>query len=445
MFNNSRSHSSQSSSRDCTPDPNHDYTATQKELILLCMPSKSGNELAQLRSHLAASVDDHSHVVTHLKRRLDDLENQSNNPRKRGRRARNHRTNDDDIPSERCVRQTGRKFVLICGLWLRLDDDDAESFLKAALDDDYDPELRFNSDDDIRQGQLRELLDILPNDLETFRSREWFANAMSGASDDDEDRDGDGDDNQGGYEAATTNAKTQTSSRDDFYTPEQSPQPTTKADLGSATVLRSPADTDSTTPCPLRCDGCGIEAEEGDDDPNEVQCEKCRLWSHTACLDKDVDWDDPDVRFVCTICETNHEDPLGLFKVGEIVMLPNPFAKDEWRPTAYAGIPLGLRATTHAVQEPEDDFSTYLLVPTTYKTREFCQEISAIQLEPSQVGKVILPSYANPYPLSAHENPQLSSLFALAITPLAKILAEFNTKNAVIDSYTQFFGRASIS
>jgi two-component SAPR family response regulator len=41
--------------------------------------------------------------------------------------------------------------------------------------------------------------------------------------------------------------------------------------------------------------------------------------------------------------------------------------------------------------------------------------------------------------LSAHENPQLSSLFALAITPLAKILAEFNTKNAVIDSYTQFF------
>ncbi|KAJ7241794.1 hypothetical protein C8J57DRAFT_1726531 [Mycena rebaudengoi] len=87
----------------------------------------------------------------------------------------------------------------------------------------------------------------------------------------------------------------------------------------------------------------------------------------------------------------------------------------------------------------EDDFSTYLLVPTTYKTREFCQEISAIQLEPSQVGKVILPSYANPYPLSAHENPQLSSLFALEITPLAKILAEFNTKNAVIDSYTQFF------
>jgi hypothetical protein len=213
-------------------------------------------------------------------------------------------------------------------------------------------------------------------------------------------------------------------SRDDFYTPEQSPQPTTKADLGSATVLRSAADTDSITPCPLRCDGCRVEAEEGDDDPNEVQCEKCRLWSHTACLDKDVDWDDPDVRFVCTICETNHEDPLGLqvpsnfsfypynsnqrdfsFKVGEIAMLPNPFAKDEWRADSVRWYPA--RFTRHYARRSgtrmeykfeflscnnfadqkrqEDDFSTYLLVPTTYKAREFCQEISAIQLEPSQV------------------------------------------------------------
>ncbi|KAJ7277621.1 hypothetical protein C8J57DRAFT_1503465 [Mycena rebaudengoi] len=66
-----------------------------------------------------------------------------------------------------------------------------ESFLKAAVDDDYDPELRFNSDDDIRQGQLRELLDILPNDLKTFRSREWFVSAFM-------DGDSDCDDNQGG-------------------------------------------------------------------------------------------------------------------------------------------------------------------------------------------------------------------------------------------------------
>jgi hypothetical protein len=184
---------SQSSSRQQTPDPDQDFTATQKQLILLCTPRKSGNELAQvcssafhfgwsdstqLRARLCASVDDHDRAVTNLKRRLEDAENQSNNPRKRGRRARNHRAQDDEVSSEIRVRQTGRKFVLICGLWLRLDDADLEAFLKTPLDDDYDPELRFSSDDDIRQGQLRELLDILPTDLAPFMSREWFAKAV---------------------------------------------------------------------------------------------------------------------------------------------------------------------------------------------------------------------------------------------------------------------------
>ncbi|KAJ7292181.1 hypothetical protein C8J57DRAFT_1589382 [Mycena rebaudengoi] len=168
---------SQSFSRQQTPDPDQDFTATQKQLILLCTPRKSGNELAQLRARLCASVDDHDRAVTNLKRRLEDAENQSNNPRKRGRRARNHRAQDDEVSSEIRVRQTGCKFVLICGLWLRLDDADLEAFLKTPLDDDYDPELRFSSDDDIRQGQLRELLDILPTDLAPFMSREWFAKA----------------------------------------------------------------------------------------------------------------------------------------------------------------------------------------------------------------------------------------------------------------------------
>ncbi|KAJ7274739.1 hypothetical protein C8J57DRAFT_1312634 [Mycena rebaudengoi] len=154
---------SQSSSRQQTPDPDQDFTATQKQLILLCTPRKSGNELAQvcssafhfgwsdstqLRARLCASVDDHDRAVTNLKRRLEDAENQSNNPRKRGRRARNHRAQDDEVSSEIRVRQTGR-----------------------------------NSDDDIRQGQLRELLDILPTDLAPFMSREWFAKALSDGMD----------------------------------------------------------------------------------------------------------------------------------------------------------------------------------------------------------------------------------------------------------------------
>ncbi|KAJ7229380.1 hypothetical protein C8J57DRAFT_1251978 [Mycena rebaudengoi] len=45
---------------------------------------------------------------------------------------------------------------------------------------------------------------------------------------------------------------------------------------------------------------------------------------------------------MCTICETNHEDPLGLnqrdfsFKVGEIVMLPNPLRRTNGRLTVHS-------------------------------------------------------------------------------------------------------------
>jgi hypothetical protein len=67
------------------------------------------------------------------------------------------------------------------------------------------------------------------------------------------------------------------------------------------------ADTNSTTPCPVFCEGCGMQDPDGDDDPEEVQCEKCRLWAHIGCLATDVDWNDPDVEFVCKRCRV---DPL---------------------------------------------------------------------------------------------------------------------------------------
>jgi hypothetical protein len=40
--------------------------------------------------------------------------------------------------------------------------------------------------------------------------------------------------------------------------------------------------TDSTTPCPVFSQGCGMQEAEGDDHPNEVQCKECRLWAHIA-------------------------------------------------------------------------------------------------------------------------------------------------------------------
>jgi hypothetical protein len=108
---------------------------------------------------------------------------------------------------------------------------------------------------------------------------------------------------------AFSSSPTPEASLDDFYPPEQSPQ---AAERTAHSVFQSPADKDSTTPCPVRWDGCGLEAPDGDEDPNEVQCEGCRFWSHMACLEKDINWEDRDVRFVCSRCEVNHDDPLGL-------------------------------------------------------------------------------------------------------------------------------------
>ncbi|KAJ7883765.1 hypothetical protein B0H13DRAFT_2667116 [Mycena leptocephala] len=62
---------------------------------------------------------------------------------------------------------------------------------------------------------------------------------------------------------------------------------------------------DSTTPCLVFCEGCGMQEAEGDDDPNEVQCKACGLWAHIACLASDVDWDDPEVDFICKRCRDN--------------------------------------------------------------------------------------------------------------------------------------------
>lgn len=84
-----------------------------------------------------------------------------------------------------------------------------------------------------------------------------------------------------------------------FYTPEQSPAPPPDNALNAA-ANTGPAETDSNTPCPVFC-YCGVQEPEGDDDPDEVQCEKCKYWSHFRCY-PGVNWNDPQNRFICRRC-----------------------------------------------------------------------------------------------------------------------------------------------
>ncbi|KAJ7677290.1 hypothetical protein B0H17DRAFT_1207204 [Mycena rosella] len=69
------------------------------------------------------------------------------------------------------VTSLGRRFVLLKGLWIKT------AVFGATLDDDYDPQKRF--DREKVQGQLRDLLDILPDRLKGQIMQEgWFRRAF---------------------------------------------------------------------------------------------------------------------------------------------------------------------------------------------------------------------------------------------------------------------------
>ncbi|KAJ6611620.1 hypothetical protein B0H10DRAFT_2192856 [Mycena sp. CBHHK59/15] len=203
-----------------------------------------------------------------------------------------------------------------------------------------------------------------------------------------------------------------------------SPLPTPKEIIH--TPVPSPAKTDSTTPCPLWCE-CGTKKPEGDNDPDEVQCRLCGWWSHTG------------------------------FEPGDIIMMPNPRAPD-WTASDVLWYPAKfikryersaktkreykfewLDCNDYSVHEPDDSVAPFLLVQTYYQSRAYCTEIMDVTLTPEKVGKIRLPFFMNPSDRAVHENPRLSAIFELAITPLSLILARFEDSHPVIKKYNHYF------
>ncbi|KAF7325466.1 hypothetical protein MKEN_00395200 [Mycena kentingensis (nom. inval.)] len=171
--------------------PERDRTERLKELALQLTPSQSDGFLRNLRQRISSGINDQSETIAGLKRRIDDVENAANDPRRRKKDSRNHRHVDEEdvppsfTPEELCarVRSYGRKFVLLCGLWLAFGSSgDVYDFFQVPLDDEYDPLLRFSGTEDEtdeRQGQIRELIDILPEDMvESYWTRQWFAKSI---------------------------------------------------------------------------------------------------------------------------------------------------------------------------------------------------------------------------------------------------------------------------
>ncbi|KAJ7740792.1 hypothetical protein B0H16DRAFT_1728796 [Mycena metata] len=234
-------------------------------------------------------------------------------------------------------------------------------------------------------------------------------------------------------------------SSDRFFTPEQSP--------GDA----SRAETDSSTPCPVLCVPCGANFPEGDDDPNEVQCGRCKFWSHFECY-PGTDWNDENEDFFCQTCR--EEIRLEFYEPGTIAMLPAP--QSDWKDKKTLWYPAKFikrhKSRANGPHEYEFEWSA-CLDGTLYNTefssvpelrriyhrdREFLEAIQYVKLGDKQIGNIRLPFYKDTN-FEDHENPVLTFIFNAAIPQIAKILATWDEQQSAIQSLSTFAGSKHIN
>ncbi|KAF8142672.1 hypothetical protein K438DRAFT_1784474 [Mycena galopus ATCC 62051] len=238
-----------------------------------------------------------------------------------------------------------------------------------------------------------------------------------------------------------------------FYTPDENPHPSPEPNRQEVDQ-RSLADTNSETVCPVRCHGCGVHKPDGDDIFEEVQCERCKNWSHIECLPSEVDWHAEDVCFICKYCRD--ADPLvEILWPGRVVMVPDPNAPDWkalgvlWYPTTFIKYHKTsssaqqyefrwFECTDSVIYDSKDSILSSDVLRRFFRGREFCEEIEDVALTAEQMGKVRLPFYLRP-DHSKHKNPELAKTFKAAITTVAEILANFDICHPVVANFKKTF------
>ncbi|KAJ6543451.1 hypothetical protein DFH09DRAFT_1088886 [Mycena vulgaris] len=230
---------------------------------------------------------------------------------------------------------------------------------------------------------------------------------------------------------------------DKFFTPEQSPVPPAPYDIPNAPADTSD-ETKSATPSPVFCEPCGANLPEGDDDPDEVQCEKCKLWSHFKCY-PGVDWNDSSERFFCRGCRDEVAAEFISFQPGQVVILPS-LEPGDWKAPHVLWYPAEF--IQHHKQR-KGKFNEYefrwsncndgtvfhsslsdlpvLMLRTHFRGRKFLEEIQDVTLTaemPDDPG---------------HQNPTLTSIFDAAIPQVAGIPADWTNLHPVVASFTEYF------
>ncbi|KAJ7240009.1 hypothetical protein C8J57DRAFT_1478262 [Mycena rebaudengoi] len=216
-----------------------------------------------------------------------------------------------------------------------------------------------------------------------------------------------------------------------------------------------------------------MQEPEGDNNPDEVQCEKCKLWSHMECLSPDVDWNDPDIHFMCKRCRVETDSPTPSFESGQTIMVPSPLVPD-WKADGVLWYPATFveRHADRARKHDEYEFRWFkcfdgtlfdsseptalpvLLLQTFKRSRKFCLEIKDVQLtehqvfscsfawiwahQPIQIGSVRLPHFLDPSS-EDHQNPALSELFDAALPLVAEILEVFTNDHPIVAHFNKYF------
>ncbi|KAJ7015963.1 hypothetical protein C8F04DRAFT_1204093 [Mycena alexandri] len=210
------------------------------------------------------------------------------------------------------------------------------------------------------------------------------------------------------------------------------------------TSLASSDSSNSKTPCPIHCHGCG-QATDGDNDLEQVQCSLCGFWSHYSCQPEhgEVDWGDPKFIFTCQGCRPR---PAELFYPREIVMLPDPLqlVEGNWRGKDVLWYPAQFYRRRPYARLAKNEFEFVYMdcvkwsLPTTrhYKLdRALCEEMLKFELQPAQA------TFFESSPPADHP---LIKVYDAALAPLSKILTELPDGHPVVAHYTSFFTKAAM-
>ncbi|KAJ7817726.1 hypothetical protein B0H13DRAFT_2379460 [Mycena leptocephala] len=159
-----------------SPRPLHDLLALAQQLT----PSKSPRTVRRLRQQLQVQANEAQQEHANLKRRAVDAEQQVDTTRKprkmrkRGDRARD--ADDSEVNSqdtETRIREAARHFALTQAIFL-IDDD----VMNTEEDNSFDFDKEFSSTKSEREGQLRDILAILPDDVKQKIKQRWVQDSF---------------------------------------------------------------------------------------------------------------------------------------------------------------------------------------------------------------------------------------------------------------------------